>query len=600
MQVMGYSAAAARRAKWCSKMGIKLGKIVGILGRMAAGNRDEGFAIDIGTQAEILERRSVTTLKFGRAGPNVDTYQRYMWRRKRGRRLIRPALEPNPHMVVFGMSGQGKSTLLRHMLLDIARGGRSAIVFDAHNEHEAVVSGVNGRVYDASRHSLNIFELDGVSVAQRVHELTMLFKDVFRLGHVQASKLGECMWYAYRRAGAASKDDTALPKVPSMQDLLAELYVFTRNAKSISEKRILGHLISRITLLGSGWSAKDSVPLAELRHGISSFSLAGIRSPEAQMLYIGELLRRLYGTMKESQKEEGIGMYVVLDEAQFLMDASESGGRFVNRLAAEGRKYGLGVIIATHLATMLDRRVIANASTFITFYPREPAEINYVAGLLAGGCADAAAEIKARMARLRQNEAMVLSGATKQVGVVRTADFRDLPEARKREADGPARAGILDRAKVPVKYDSVATTQAEGDEVRRLLAEGELDSVDTADGTWIMAKKGSQSAEHEVCVRSISERLRAMGIEHVVVNNGTGPDIVAYAGGKRIAVEYETGRKHAKDTAEMLKRRAAEYPKTLVFVNSDAFGFYSNNFGSPTTLVIDIDGLGCLDAEALN
>jgi type IV secretory pathway VirB4 component len=53
------------------------------------------------------------------------------WQRKRGDLFIIPKLEPNPHIVISGMSGFGKSTLFKSLLLNIRNAGISCIIFDA-------------------------------------------------------------------------------------------------------------------------------------------------------------------------------------------------------------------------------------------------------------------------------------------------------------------------------------------------------------------------------------------------------------------------------------------------------------------------------------
>jgi hypothetical protein len=84
--------------------------------------------------------------------------------------------------------------------------------------------------------------------------------------------------------------------------------------------------------------ARNFVDIEQLKHGINSFSLAELKNREAQIIYISELLRRLYSIMKEREKEKGPDFYIMLDEAQFLISSSESGGEIISKLISEGRK----------------------------------------------------------------------------------------------------------------------------------------------------------------------------------------------------------------------------------------------------------------------
>ena len=78
-----------------------------------------------------------------------------------------PSREPNPHILVSGMSGFGKSMFFKSVLVDVAKAGVSCIIFDGHNEHEAVVRGLGGTTYDSRNGGINLLSLDGATVADR-------------------------------------------------------------------------------------------------------------------------------------------------------------------------------------------------------------------------------------------------------------------------------------------------------------------------------------------------------------------------------------------------------------------------------------------------
>src|SRR5208283_5955961 len=185
-----------------------------------------------------------------------------------------------------------------------------------------------------------------------------------------------CLYYTYRKA-----ESNGTRKTPTMQDLLYEISIFVRNARSASETNSLLHLKEKLSLLSVSALGKGQVSVESLQIGISSFSLAGIKSPESRVIYIHELLRRIYLSMKQNQKERGLRIFIMIDEAQFLL-GSQKEGASVRSIVEEGRKYGAGVVIATHISSNLDRQVLANASTLISFYPRDPAEINYISSAM--------------------------------------------------------------------------------------------------------------------------------------------------------------------------------------------------------------------------
>ena len=109
--------------------------------------------------------------------------------------------EPNPHILISGMSGFGKSMFFKSVLMDVAKAGIACMIFDGHNEHEKAVQGLGGTVHDSRNGGINILSLDGATVADRTAELTGLLGNVYKLGHIQSTKLGQCLRYTYRRFG---------------------------------------------------------------------------------------------------------------------------------------------------------------------------------------------------------------------------------------------------------------------------------------------------------------------------------------------------------------------------------------------------------------
>ncbi|MDE1869326.1 MAG: ATP-binding protein [Candidatus Micrarchaeota archaeon] len=556
-------------------------KIIDRAARLAKKNNGmdaHAFSLRIGNaNAVLLPHRSVSYSSNGRS-MRMNEFYSFRWKKIKKDIFVDPSHEPNSHMLITGMSGFGKSTLFKSMLLDINAHNMPAIIFDAHNEHAAIVRHLNGKVYDAEYSGINILELDGASVAERISELTRLFKSVYSLGYIQATKLSSCLWYTYRKMGARAKTDRTLSKAPTIKDLVAELNIFITNAKTVAEKNTLHHLRDRISLLNTNAFGSESLGIRDLQSGIHLFSLASIRSAESQLIYIGELLSRLYVQMKANPKESGIRCYVMIDEAQFLMDESSGSNAIIGRLIEEGRKYGFGVVIVSHAASTLNRQIVANASTFITFYAREPNEASYSSKVLSGGDNGRADAIRSRLRTLRQNEAMMVSGSMRDPMIVSTPRYDSLPRVGGLPMIDEAKA--LAATKHPI-HESDISKMLSPEQIDSLVSEKKLDRFtikdNTGEETFYMRPNVSLSIEHEAYVTKISKLLTENHISNAIVDNRNGPDIVAYLAGKKIAIEYETGKKALPSTIKMLEVRRNEYSKIIVVVNDTAFKFYDDN-----------------------
>ncbi len=531
-----------------------------LVGFLLGKQRPVGLAIELGTTNSVLTR---TGCRIRGSGAYMRMQEGgYRWKKAKNRAALFPAIETNPHILVSGMSGFGKSMLFKSMMIDAAGSGHSCIVFDGHNEHRDVVRMLGGRTYDSRDGGINLLSLDGATVSDRTAALLSLFSGVYRLGHIQSTKLGQCLWYTYRRFGARSSGDRALHREPKVGDLLFEIGIFIKNAKTASERATLMHLQSKISNLntpafnsdvgGGGWPGS----------GIHSFSVSERMSKEARMIYLVELLERVYARMKEGQKTGGIRQYIMIDESQVLINESEECSGIITKFIEEGRKYGRGVIIVTHMSSRLNRQIVANSATFVAFYSREPSEAAYVAKVMSSNF-DAEQAVRAKLAALKEGEAMVVSARERVPKVVSTMGLRSRIGSCKAEAR-PFDLGIADR---PVTMSELCRKMGMTEqEVEVKVKDGVLEKASVLGVDWVM-KRSNPGVEHEVMVERIRKLLDEAGIMSYVHNRANGPDVVAYGKEGKTAIEYETGSKRLEESLEMLKRREKEYAKVILVVN---------------------------------
>ena len=534
----------------------------------------------LGFSTAILARGKTMSYKFNGKGANMIFEERAIWKRKTKEVVLYPSKEPNPHIIIVGMSGFGKSTLLRSMLRDINKGNTPTIIFDAHDEHESTVKALGGKVHDSSCSGVNILDLDGYTVSARIAELTNLLKSVYSLGYVQAMKLSQCMWYTYRKSGANGKESTTLSKTPTIKDLMRELDIFIANSRTPTDRNTLLHLKGRISQLDSPAFAGDHVSMSDLKHGTNSFSLSAMKSESMRLVYLHELLRRLYQDMKNNKKEHGISMYIMIDEADFLISSTGSGSYMVNQLISEGRKYGVGVILATHTACDLDRQIVANTATFIAFYPREPSDVNYISNILSGGLPEKALSVKNQLHKLKVNEAILLSGRFKEPVLLRTRSAITESERISPAMEPVNRIGAVEKAltlaKKPIRYEKFIEKFGPAEESALCAIGIDCLTLDCngAKERWLMERNSSASIEHETYVVKIAEELDKRNISYAIIDTCSGPDISAYVDGKEVAIEYETGKKNLFDTMGMLSRRLKQYRKVVVVVNDAYYDIY--------------------------
>jgi DNA helicase HerA-like ATPase len=125
---------------------------------------------------------------------------------------------------------------------------------------------------------------------------------------------------------------------------------------------------------------------ANARTRISVISLSGLESLPSRCRFLSQLAMTLFTWIRKNPAGPAkplTGLFV-LDEAKDFVPAVRTTGCSAGliRLAAQARKYGLGLIFASQEPKSIDHRVVANASTQLLGRFNSPASIEAARGLL--------------------------------------------------------------------------------------------------------------------------------------------------------------------------------------------------------------------------
>lgn len=485
----------------------------------------------------------------------------------------------NPHVAILGQTGTGKSNACKKLLCEIAQKGISLLVFDAHNEYVGMADLLHAKVYDAASEGVNALDIEGES-KEKAGEVAEMLRRILRLGYRQYNVLYRLLLYTYDYCEGTGRK-------PSMNNLLYSVRVFKRHAMK-SELSILNTLETRLMLLYTERNA--GVDVSAVMRSNSIFALSQLHTTEAQALFVESFLRRIYQIMLISEKRALPRLCIVIEEAEKL-----SGSKLLSRVTAEGRKYGIGIVAISQRAKALDREIMSNAGMILAFYQREPEELNYLANVIAGGNEyQRFAEVKKALRNLGRGYAIVL--CSRQEPVIARLDFvsggtRNLEfEIALRAKKAVRKAELLDElAKLGFAAERVE------ERLVSMLSSGSLGSYEVDAGkysdTWYVTSP-KNSAEHDIMLQVISSYMKENGVPNKIYDSAYMPDIVAFDKGKRIAVEYETGKKEVAETARMLRSRRNRYSKILVVVNEEHLEQYRTLAIEGTTVVGAADFMG--------
>ncbi|MBI4210311.1 MAG: ATP-binding protein [Candidatus Diapherotrites archaeon] len=345
--------------------------------------------------------------------------KQFVWRDADAEFSFDPLLEANPHVSISGVSGYGKSTLCRVLVSGIVSKGFPVVVLDVHGEYSSLVRGLGGDVFSALDTGLGVWGLDGESPREKIAENVSIIDRVMKLGDVQAYYLAKCAERAYAAFGFSMDARVSSSEVPSMRDVAAEADSWIR-ASRFPDRSLVGmrRRLEMLALAGV-FDRGLNVEFSRVLSRSSCFGLAGLRSGEAQAVYIEVFLRKLYAYMVREGLVSGVRLFVLIDEAQNVCVPGAKEPSFAGKICAEARKYGIGLIASSQMARDIDRAIIGNAAVTFAFYQKEPGEAQYVIGLMAGPDYAKQVELNRELSRLGRFECLCVSSGQRMPVVVR-------------------------------------------------------------------------------------------------------------------------------------------------------------------------------------
>lgn len=175
------------------------------------------------------------------------------------------------------------------------------------------------------------------------------------------------------------------------------------------DERALGQRVQNLGLTEWEVWALDQPSVAEIAQGgarATVVDLAGLSDPRESSAVCLDLVERLWAARHERRP-----MLIVIDEAHNVCPAEPEGEvqqLLVDRLvqiAAEGRKYGLWLLLSTQRPSKVHQQVVSQCDNLMLMRMNSPGDVADVAGLFGYAPAD----MVARAPSFRQGEA-VLAG----------------------------------------------------------------------------------------------------------------------------------------------------------------------------------------------
>ena len=255
----------------------------------------------------------------------------------------------NPHMAVVGITGSGKSYLVKTFLTRAALIWNSnALILDWVGEYDKWVRQAGGRVIDLGKERLNLLDLvGGLPKSSRIKQIVSALDILVDLKSFprERDEIEEALEAVY-----GSKKKANLSDVVRWLDK--------------KKRKKAARLLKRFTSEGCDFFAGDSTLdiKALTSSGLVCLDLHSLPTEEVRSLagltilqYVKEIMRA-----EGAAEEAGVRLFIVLDEAWKIAQDERSE---VIAIVREGRKYNFALLMATQNPTDMHKTIFSNIGT---------------------------------------------------------------------------------------------------------------------------------------------------------------------------------------------------------------------------------------------
>jgi hypothetical protein len=275
--------------------------------------------------------------------------------------------EPNPHVMIIGESGSGKTNLtVTYLTRSYTKFGIPFLILDWSGSYEH--SGIKVNTWHVPQNlKINPFPLRGMSIERRCGVASELLQISLALTDLQAQKVRETLGEMY--------NEGTEPTIRTLHDRLLQLAEKERYKEMKLQLRyITNKLMEAFEIFGyepqEFWDNYDKTCNIVNMHGLTDIE---------KKLVTHSVVQRI---IEEFQVQDKIKLYIALDDAYQAIVNYGSRETNITKVVREGRKYGFGLLISTQLLDDLPSAIVANTSVKFVLSYHEPMALRKIQEML--------------------------------------------------------------------------------------------------------------------------------------------------------------------------------------------------------------------------
>ncbi|MDQ1279708.1 MAG: hypothetical protein QG670_970, partial [Thermoproteota archaeon] len=299
------------------------------------------------------------------------------------------------HLSIIGMTGSGKSYLLGLLCEELARNKAAILIIDPHDEYIPLAQTLpkeNRRMlYSVGKEAgLTTYTLD-------VKEITA----------------DEFQHFTGMGPGSASILETVIQEIRegkpqyTIQDILDALDTRARNGQPSERAAAMWARNYIQNLANTGMIGTREPPVGEMvaANLVTVVAMSGVKE-RIQQFVVTSILQRIF----ESRRRNEVSPLVLVVEEAHRFAPSEghaSSSSVMRTLAAEGRKFGICLVIVSQRPNRLDSTVLSQCVTNIVMKVKNPTDLNSIKE----SAENVTEDILNELPRFERGEALVMGEA---------------------------------------------------------------------------------------------------------------------------------------------------------------------------------------------
>jgi len=286
-----------------------------------------------------------------------------------------PATERNWSIAIVGSAGTGKTQTLKGILYELKKYDVPYLLFDFRNDYSERGSTTSefGKILDLNKISINPFEIDASNTPRdQKFQVSDIIDLVYKVGNRQISYVRQAIQRAYQNKGILDENQESwLKPAPTFTDVQHALQTIADEGTSEVRNSVNG-IFARLDpifeyQIFSGTTT--IIPFEELIKGQTIINLGILPNDNLKAIVCEFMLRKLRYYLYSLSESRDPRLFAVIDEAHRLKYERDTSA---GTLLKEGRKYGIGLVLATQDPVDFTELVYNNVGATLSLQLNEP------------------------------------------------------------------------------------------------------------------------------------------------------------------------------------------------------------------------------------